>query len=140
MYMTPLWFLDRAALIRPNKTSLLHGPLCYTWRETYNRCRRLASSLSKHSIGLDSTVHAFLVVIACYSYLSVWFLRETKKKKNIALVFFMLLWIFKKWKGQIFWILLIYYYFLGVIQFEINKYMVILVCADRLAVLELYEC
>ncbi|XP_030962372.1 acetate/butyrate--CoA ligase AAE7, peroxisomal-like [Quercus lobata] len=53
--LTLLWFLDRAALVHPNKTSLLHGSLRYTWRDTYNRCRRLASSLSKHSIGLSST-------------------------------------------------------------------------------------
>ena len=72
-----LFFLDRAALVHLNKTSLLHGSLCYTWHDTYNRCRRLASSLSKHCLG--STVHAFVVVIACYSCLC---LVPKKKKKG----------------------------------------------------------
>lgn len=91
--LTPLWFLDRAALAHPDKTSLLHGSLRYTWRDTYNRCRRLASSLSKHSVGLGSTVHTFVVIIACYiaSCLSVWFLRKKEIGKIIALMFFMLL-------------------------------------------------
>ena len=87
--LTPLWFLDRVALVHPNKTSLLHGSLCYTWHDTYNRCRRLASSLSKHCLG--STVHAFVVVvIACYSYLSILFPKKKKKRRMEKL----LLWCF----------------------------------------------
>ncbi|KDP27888.1 hypothetical protein JCGZ_18968 [Jatropha curcas] len=54
--LTPLWFLDRAATVHPNRTSVVHGSLSYTWLQTYKRCRRLASALSKHSIGLGSTV------------------------------------------------------------------------------------
>ncbi|KAK4283418.1 hypothetical protein QN277_000368 [Acacia crassicarpa] len=54
--LTPLWFLERAATVHPTRTSVVHGSLRYTWLHTYHRCRRLASALSAHSIGLGSTV------------------------------------------------------------------------------------
>ncbi|XP_040986701.1 acetate/butyrate--CoA ligase AAE7, peroxisomal [Juglans microcarpa x Juglans regia] len=56
MALTPLWFLERAALVHPNRASLVHGSRRYTWQDTYMRCRRLASALSRHSIGLGCTV------------------------------------------------------------------------------------
>ncbi|CAN0855526.1 Acetate--CoA ligase CCL3, partial [Linum grandiflorum] len=54
--LTPLWFLERAAIIHPTRLSLVHGSLTYTWLDTYRRCRKLASALSAHSIGAGSTV------------------------------------------------------------------------------------
>ncbi|XP_010268027.1 PREDICTED: acetate/butyrate--CoA ligase AAE7, peroxisomal-like [Nelumbo nucifera] len=54
--LTPLWFLERAALVHPQRKSVIHGSLQYTWLQTYQRCRRMASALSKHSIGLGKTV------------------------------------------------------------------------------------
>ncbi|CAL5367393.1 unnamed protein product [Camellia sinensis] len=54
--LTPLWFLERAALVHPNRKSVVHGSLHYTWHHTYLRCRRLASSLSRRSIGFGNTV------------------------------------------------------------------------------------
>lgn len=54
--LTPLGFLERAALVHPHRPSLIHGSLHYTWHDTYTRCRRLASALSKHSVGAGSTV------------------------------------------------------------------------------------
>ncbi|KAA8527394.1 hypothetical protein F0562_034891 [Nyssa sinensis] len=54
--LTPLWFLDRAALVHPNRKSVVHGSVQYTWLQTYQRCRRLASALSKHSVGFGCTV------------------------------------------------------------------------------------
>ncbi|KAL6343945.1 hypothetical protein AAG906_027717 [Vitis piasezkii] len=54
--LTPLWFLERAAVVHPNRKSVIHGSLQYTWLQTYQRCRRLASALSKYSIGAGSTV------------------------------------------------------------------------------------
>ncbi|GKV31384.1 hypothetical protein SLEP1_g40076 [Rubroshorea leprosula] len=56
MALTPLWFLDRAATVHPTRKSLIHGSLTYTWRQTYQRCRRLASALCTQSIGPGSTV------------------------------------------------------------------------------------
>lgn len=54
--LTPLWFLDRAALVHPNRNSVIHGSVRYTWLQTYQRCRRLASALSNRSVGFGSTV------------------------------------------------------------------------------------
>ena len=58
--LTPLWLLERAAVVHPNRKSVIHGSLQYTWLETYQRCRQLASALSKYSIGAGSTVLRFL--------------------------------------------------------------------------------
>jgi acyl-CoA synthetase (AMP-forming)/AMP-acid ligase II len=54
--LTPLPFLERAALVHPHRKSLINGSLHYTWLQTYTRCRRLASALSNHSVGFGSTV------------------------------------------------------------------------------------
>lgn len=54
--LTPIWFLERAAYVYPERASVIHGTLRYTWKETYERCRRLASALSNRSIGAGSTV------------------------------------------------------------------------------------
>jgi hypothetical protein len=54
--LTPLWFLERAALAQPGRASVVHGPLRYTWAETYRRCRRFASALARRSVGHGSTV------------------------------------------------------------------------------------
>ncbi|CAL5393410.1 unnamed protein product [Camellia sinensis] len=54
--LTPLWFLDRAALVHPNRKSLIHGSVQYTWLQTYQRCRRFACALSNHSITYGKTV------------------------------------------------------------------------------------
>ncbi|KAJ1407720.1 AMP-dependent synthetase/ligase [Sesbania bispinosa] len=54
--LTPLWFLERAALVHPTRKSVVHGSQHYTWHQTYQRCRRFASALSNHSIGPGHTV------------------------------------------------------------------------------------
>jgi hypothetical protein len=54
--LTPLWFLERAALTHPARASVVHGPVRYTWADTYTRCRRLASALARRSVGHGSTV------------------------------------------------------------------------------------
>lgn len=54
--LTPLWFLERAAQVHPNRISVVHGSRRYTWHQTYQRCRRFASALSNHSIGPGHTV------------------------------------------------------------------------------------
>jgi len=58
--LTPLSFLERAAYVYPQRTSVIHGGERYTWGETYARCRRLASALSKRGIGVGHTVAAML--------------------------------------------------------------------------------
>ncbi|KAL6526484.1 Acetate/butyrate--CoA ligase aae7, peroxisomal [Orobanche gracilis] len=54
--LTPIGFLDRAALVHPTRISLIHGSVRFTWRETYRRCRQLASALTKRSVTFGSTV------------------------------------------------------------------------------------
>ncbi|TYI38927.1 hypothetical protein ES332_A02G063900v1 [Gossypium tomentosum] len=54
--LTPLWFLERAATVHPTRKAVVHGSRTYTWLQTYQRCRRLASALAKCSVGAGSTV------------------------------------------------------------------------------------
>jgi len=58
--LTPLSFLERAAYVYPRRPSVIHGAERYTWGETYARCRRLASALSRRGIGFGQTVAAML--------------------------------------------------------------------------------
>ena len=58
--LTPLSFLDRSAYIYPQRTALIHGQRRYTWKETYARCRRLASMLAASGVGLGDTVAVML--------------------------------------------------------------------------------
>ncbi|KAK6138789.1 hypothetical protein DH2020_027466 [Rehmannia glutinosa] len=54
--LTPLGFLERAALVHPTRKSVVHGSVTYTWHQTYRRCRQLASALSKRGVTFGSTV------------------------------------------------------------------------------------
>ena len=54
--LTPLTFLRRAAQVFPDRLSVVHGAARYTWRETYARCRRLASALARRGVGRLDTV------------------------------------------------------------------------------------
>jgi len=54
--LSPISFLERTAHTFPDLTFVIHGAKRFTWGETYARCRRLASALTKRGIGLDDTV------------------------------------------------------------------------------------
>jgi len=54
--LSPIGFLLRTASVYPNRTSVIHGNQRHTWRETLERCRRLASALAKRGIGRGDTV------------------------------------------------------------------------------------
>ncbi len=54
--LTPLTFIERAATVYPNRPAVVHGDQRWTWKETYERCRRLASALSRRGIGKNDTV------------------------------------------------------------------------------------
>src|SRR5690242_18582082 len=58
--LTPLSFLERAASVYPQRVSVIHGAQRYTWRQTYERARRLASALARRGIGPGHTVAAML--------------------------------------------------------------------------------
>ena len=54
--LSPLSFITRAKDIYPNYDSVVYGNRSYTWLQTYNRCTKFASALTKQGIGLGSTV------------------------------------------------------------------------------------
>src|SRR5215470_8512912 len=54
--LTPLSFLERTAAVYPEKTAVIHGDRRFTYQEFRERCRRLASSLSRRGIGEGDTV------------------------------------------------------------------------------------
>ncbi|MBM3950447.1 MAG: acyl-CoA synthetase [Rhodospirillales bacterium] len=54
--LSPLTFLERAAAVYPDRIAVIHGRKRFTWKETYARCRRLASALAKRGIGRNDTV------------------------------------------------------------------------------------
>jgi len=58
--LTPLTFLAWSARVFPNRPAVIHGARRFTWQETYNRCRRLASALRGRGIGAGATVAAML--------------------------------------------------------------------------------
>ena len=58
--ITPILFLERSAQVYPNRVAIIHGKLRQTWMQTYERCRRLASALQKHGIGIGDTVAVML--------------------------------------------------------------------------------
>ncbi|MCU0953546.1 MAG: acyl-CoA synthetase [Hyphomicrobium sp.] len=58
--LTPLVFLERAAAVYPGHTAVVHGRLRYSWKEFYDRCRRLASALARLQIGPGDTVSVML--------------------------------------------------------------------------------
>ena len=54
--LSPLSFLRRAAEVYPDRLAVIHGKHRQTWRETYLRCRRLASALRRRGVGPGDTV------------------------------------------------------------------------------------
>ena len=54
--LSPVGFLARSAAVYPNRISVIHGARRYTWRESLERSRRLASALAKRGIGPGDTV------------------------------------------------------------------------------------
>ncbi|APR82825.1 3-methylmercaptopropionyl-CoA ligase [Minicystis rosea] len=58
--LTPISFLARAAEVHPDRTAVVHGSIRRTWRETYERCRRLASALRARGVRRGDTVAVML--------------------------------------------------------------------------------
>lgn len=58
--LTPLSFLSRAAEIHPSRTAVIHGTRRHTYREFYERARRLASALQRANVRAGDTVSAML--------------------------------------------------------------------------------
>ena len=58
--LSPLTFIARSAYIYPDRVSVIHGQRRYTWLETFNRARRLASALEARGIKEGETVAVML--------------------------------------------------------------------------------
>jgi fatty-acyl-CoA synthase len=58
--LTPVSFLAKAAAVYPERLAVVHGRVRRDWRETYERCRRLASALARRGIARGDTVAAIL--------------------------------------------------------------------------------
>lgn len=54
--LTPLTFIERSATIFPEKTSIIYGNQKYSWKQTYERCKRLASALTQIGVTKNDTV------------------------------------------------------------------------------------
>ena len=54
--LTPISFLERTKDIYPNYESIIYKKRVYTWKQTYDRCIKFASALTKHGIKLGDTV------------------------------------------------------------------------------------
>ena len=54
--LSPIGFLRRSASVYPERASVIHGGRRYTWRDSLERCRRLASALRARGIGRGDTV------------------------------------------------------------------------------------
>jgi len=58
--LTPLTFIERSARVYPDRIAVIHGAQRFTWKQTYARCRQLASALTRRGIGVGDTVAVML--------------------------------------------------------------------------------
>src|SRR5580692_5797068 len=58
--LTPLSFLARAAEVYPDHTAIIHGARSWTYREFFERAKKLASALAKRGIKRGDTVSVIL--------------------------------------------------------------------------------
>jgi len=58
--LTPVTYMAWAAEVYPRRTSVIHGQRRYTWAQSYERSRRLASAIRKLGIKPGETVAAML--------------------------------------------------------------------------------
>jgi fatty-acyl-CoA synthase len=58
--LTPLVFLDWAADVYPDRVAVIHGKRRFSWAQTAERARRLASALAARGVAAGDTVAAML--------------------------------------------------------------------------------
>jgi len=63
--LSPLTFLERSAYTYPNRISVIQGQQRFTWKQTYTRCRQLASALAGRGIGKGDTVAVVIPLLSC---------------------------------------------------------------------------
>ena len=85
--LSPLTFIDRAAFVYPDQLAVVYGEVRRSWAETYARCRRLASALSKRGVGEGDTVAVMLpnIPAMCEVHFAVPMLGAVLNALNIRL-------------------------------------------------------
>ena len=58
--LSPVTFLEWSASVYPERMAVVHGARQFTWSQTYQRSRRLASALTRAGIGRGDTVAVML--------------------------------------------------------------------------------
>ena len=58
--LSPLTFIERSAYIYPDRLAVVHGARRYSWSESYERSRRLASALKQLGVEKGDTVATIL--------------------------------------------------------------------------------
>jgi fatty-acyl-CoA synthase len=58
--LSPLSFIERTALVYPDRLAVIYGAQRQTWAKTYARCRQLANALAARGIGAGDTVAVML--------------------------------------------------------------------------------
>ena len=60
--LTPITFLQRAAAVYADRPSVIYGGTRFTWSQTYDRSRRLASSLrTLLNVSKNDVVHTYTI-------------------------------------------------------------------------------
>nr|CAD1835266.1 unnamed protein product [Ananas comosus var. bracteatus] len=54
--LSPVTFLERAAAVYADRTSIIYGRKRFTWKQTHERCRRLASAIRALNISKNDVV------------------------------------------------------------------------------------
>jgi fatty-acyl-CoA synthase len=57
--LTPITFLERSAIVHPDKPAIIDGARVISYAEMWRRCRQAADALRKAGIGKDDTVSVF---------------------------------------------------------------------------------
>ena len=60
--LTPISFLERSAIVYRDRVSVIYGDVKYTWKETHERCIRLASALAHLGISPGDVVTTSLLL------------------------------------------------------------------------------
>jgi fatty-acyl-CoA synthase len=58
--LSPLSFIERTAMVYPDRLAVIYGARRQTWAQTYARCRQLAHALAGRGIGTGDTVAVML--------------------------------------------------------------------------------
>ncbi len=58
--LSPLSFIERTAMVYPDRLAMIYGAQRQTWAQTYARCRQLAHALTGRGIGVGDTVAVML--------------------------------------------------------------------------------